>query len=919
MSNNRCEPISQLSIRAKSLWAKASNDSESEEWLPLIIHMSDTSGIARLLWRQWLPYSLKEIIVNGIKNDNNILNFEFAEDLLVFLAAAHDLGKAIPAFQGKQINSNLNSNQDFATRVISSGLKIRDDLSNPRRIHHSLASEMILKRNGFNDSLGVVLGGHHGKPPSYDDIENFSSYSGNTGFKDKDWVSVQDELLLFDINLSNTHLDIIRNTSISVPTQFILTGIIIMSDWIASDEIIFPYISEDCVIDTIEPMQRVKNAWASLELPSRWDPDESWRTRDLYKERFGFTPRPFQDTVRSIVEDMSSPAIMIIEAPMGEGKTEAALVAAEIMAQKFGSGGIFFALPTQATADGLFPRIKGWIEKTIKYEDTHAIFLAHGKSMYNREYRELRSMKLNTDGLNDKNDGIIAHDWLQGRKKGILSEFVIGTVDQVLMCGLKQKHLCMRHLGLAGKVVIIDECHAYDAYMGSYMSKVLRWLGTYKVPVILLSATLPSERRKELIDSYTNKKIKENTSKWVSNISYPLITYSDGKCVKQDTSKISNRTSEVKIKLVNDDDVIEHIMTLSSGGGYVGIILNTVKRAQSFTKKLNEHHLDEVCLLHSRYINIDRTSKEAKVMGMLKEDREGPPHRTFIVGTQVIEQSLDLDFDLIVTDLCPMDLLIQRIGRLHRHNNTRPRLLKDPLCLVIDNGYGEFEKGSEHIYGRWHLMNARFLLPDRLCLPEDIPRLVQDAYNPRGISNIPENLRETYEKAMSDEIDELNKKCRKAETFQIRGPEDGLNPVIINWLENDKKDDELYAEAAVRDTNGSLEVIIIQKRNGRFYVLEWLDEFGGKEIPYDSMPNQELAFAIAGCKISLPNRFTASWNIQKTINEIENSNSQLPSCWQESSWLRGELFLIMDMNLSTELLGETLYYDRIYGLSEGRD
>jgi len=859
-----------LSLRAKSLWAKASKDPDCVKWLPLAIHMSDAAGVARKLWREWLSFSAKQIIIQGIsgKNGSDVSN---AEDVLVFLAAAHDLGKAIPAFQSKELFGNPEQRMEFVSRVRSSGLEIREDLSDRNRIHHSLASEKILEMNGFDRSLAVVLGGHHGRPPSHFDIEKMIiAYENNTGFKDKKWLSVQNELLDYAILISGNNRSVISNTILSVAAQFILTGLVVMSDWIASDETKFPLVEINYSVPCGMSEYRVESAWDNLNLPKRWEPGVDWKKYCLYNERFGYEPRPFQKAMEDVASSVSGPTIMIAEAPMGEGKTEAALVASEILAERFGCGGLFFALPTQATADGLFPRVKGWINKASLYDDVHSIFLAHGKSAYNAEYRELYPMRMNLDNEGVSKDRVTAHEWLRGRKKGILSDFIIGTVDQVLMGGLKQKHLCMRHLGLANKVVIIDECHAYDAYMGSYLSKVITWLGEYKVPVIVLSATLPPARRKELIEAYLGNRNKvhsgtqESMPQWVSDLSYPLITYTENGVIKQKSSEPSERSLSVNIMRVTEESVMDKIDDLSLGGGYIGIIVNTVKRAQKFSEMLENRYPGSVHLLHSRYISIDRTHKEKEIMELLKEKRQHPPHREFIVGTQVIEQSLDIDFDLMVSDLCPMDLLIQRIGRLHRHSdNVRPERLKQPTCMIMGAEGPEFEEGSEYIYGKFHLMNSRQLLPEVLHLPEDIPQLVHSAYDPKGIT-MPDELADSYRDASLKANVEMEKKKARAETFQIKGPRDGIirgtSRNIVGWLDNDVADDSngKRAEAAVRDTNGSLEVLLIQKRtDGRYYVLPWLDEFGGMEIPFDSVPDNRLAFAVAGCRIALPSKFSS--------------------------------------------------------------
>ena len=222
--------------------------------------------------------------------------------------------------------------------------------------------------------------------------------------------------------------------------------------------------------------------------------------------RFGFAPNAVQRAVLEAVDTAAEPGILILEAQMGVGKTEAALAAAEIMANRFGLGGVFFGLPTQATANGIFPRLLGWADTQSEETLPQAIKLAHGMAELNESYLRLQGRGVQLEEDAQEEHQVQVHQWFRGNKQALLANFVIGTVDQLLLAALAQKHVMLRHLGLAGKVVIIDECHAYDTYMNCYLDRALEWLGWYKVPVILLSATLPARRRTELVEAYQQKK-----------------------------------------------------------------------------------------------------------------------------------------------------------------------------------------------------------------------------------------------------------------------------------------------------------------------------------------------------------------------------------------------------------------------------
>lgn len=928
-----------LTREAGSLWAKAEKG-DSGFWLPLFMHMSDSAATARRLWRRWLPNGTKEIITEGIQV-RSAESAEVAETLAVFLAAAHDVGKATPAFQGRRVKP-AGPAAALSGRVAAAGLPLRDNPAPPHKVRHPLASQMILARNGFGRGCAVVAGGHHGTPPSVKQVNDVAAWAADTGFDDGAWRAVQDELLAYALRVAGADEatgQALRKIHPTVAAQVVLTGLVIMADWLASDEKNFPYI-EESFLPLANLGSRAEAMAERLPLPERLIIDDVWKRHDLYRERFtAISPHPVQAAAAEAAGGTECPGLMIIEAPMGEGKTEAALAVAEIFAQKSGSGGLFFALPTQATADGIFPRVSDWIGRIAAPKERHVVFLAHGKSHFNKEYRQSLgwpdNMRVNAGGdEGGEGDDAVVHAWFMGRKKGLLSEFVIGTVDQVLMGGLRRRHLALRHLGLANKVIVIDECHAYDAYMGSYLDMVLRWLGTYRAPVIVLSATLPSERRKELVEAYTGRKAdpvtqavpwkgmpapKAPTPPWASQRRYPLITYTDGEEVKYSAPAPSGRALQVDIVRLHDDGLIARLESLTDEGGCVGIVMNTVARAQQWAERLSaKFGAENVRLLHSRLIGIDRIERELEVRGLLGREQGKRPHRLLVVGTQVMEQSLDVDFDMLVTDLCPIDLLLQRLGRLHRHHRPRPRKLRAARCLVLDAGGGGFEKGAVAIYGKYLLMTARQLLPDALFLPGDIPGLVQQAYGGAGVK-VPDDMREEYDRAKAEQEKLRKDKEARAKAFQIGKPDNGPGD-LVGWLELQVADDASgkRGEAAVRDTQGSLEVIVIQRsgnRDFRLLPLPCLNEYAGRILPRDLTPDDDMAFTLAGCAVNLPRQFTVPGRIDRVIRELESGNaSDLPRCWQESPWLRGELFLLLDEGFTSTLDGSIMRYDEQFGL-----
>ena len=872
----------------------------------MFVHMIDSGNVATKLWEQWIPDNTKTIIARGISFESGkTIEDNDVSKILGAMASLHDIGKATPSFQSKLTKSESDLSHIRSKKLEGFGLNIKSNID-VARTPHALCSQAILERNGMDRSVAVVAGGHHGKPPSEDLKEIVEAHPNNVGFGTS-WESVQMELLKFCCASFGVDLQMLRDCRLDVGAQVLITGLVIMSDWLASNEYYFHYQTE--FKDWSGLHARADEAWNNMRMLPAWREEGPVD----FKMRFSFDPRPIQSTVSDVVSDMSCPGLMLIEAPMGEGKTEAALMAAELLSIKFGMGGAAFALPTQATSDGIFPRMKSWIDSVSSEHEEHSLFLSHGKSHFNKVYRSLPHSDWN---VSEDRSGAVVHEWFNGRKKGLLSDFVVCTVDQILMAGLKRRHLALRHLGLANKVVIIDECHAYDAYMGSYLSKVMEWFGAYRIPVILLSATLQPSRRKELFDAYRNIGKKHTVEEeWVHSKQYPLITYIDGTEIRQISPERSSGSKTVKIIYVPEDSLISSIEASSSNGGYIGIMMNTVERAQKMFRTLREKYpSDKIILLHSKFTGIDRTDIEADLMDLMsKESRKKPPFRMFVVGTQVIEQSLDLDFDLLYTDICPIDLLLQRIGRLHRHDNTRPNTLRDPICFVIDNGTGDFENGSEFIYGRFQLFNTRLLLKDRILIPDDITSLIHSAYSGSMLTPVPCEIEDQYSRAYEEMCETMKDKNLRAKNFQVKSP--NKQRTLVGWLDNPHGESDVESVAAVRDTDDSLDVILIQHgSDGVFRMLPGKDGWNGEPIPADSVPSDDMSFTLAGCKVSLPGKILHRRGTRRVVSSLENVKVQLPPAWSKSSWLADEFFLVLDETMQCKFEGYNLTYDSIVGL-----
>lgn len=1055
-----------LSEQARSLWGKTDR-LDGDWWLPLYVHMADSIAMAERIWDHWVPDGTKQVIArdtNG-KTDGR----DYARSVYALLAGAHDIGKATPVFQSKPIRfdpSDGGSSSSLAWLPEHAGLPVRSGLSNPNRPTHPIAGQVIFERHmcgayGWNESVArsyaSVIGGHHGTPSESHKIKGARlgepiRMGWDEASKSR-WMPVQDELLEFVIRragLSSRDVATLGVRRLSAESESLMTGLVIMADWMASnsDESLFPLvpvpgtlaalggdvpIDDYCDADTavgpgVDSWEgldaRADRAWRNLHMCEPWkslsiEPDmdaaavESW-----FQSRFKLPPnahpRPIQREAVRLAGTVDQPGLMIIEAPMGEGKTEAALAAAELLAHRTGRGGVCVALPTMATTDAMFGRVHAWLDAlpTQKDENDRTIWLAHGKAQLNEDFRGIIAASrraissIDTDG--DRSETSVrkkgspetmVSEWMWGRKKGALANFLVCTVDQVLMGALQMKHVVLRQLALANKVVVIDECHAYDAYMQEYLKRILEWLGGFHTPVVLLSATLPERQRKEMAEAYLRGwsagelndrdrtadvsstadglpvQPRRHWRRMASKASermglngrspveasmgrlsqpeaeaYPMITYSSGAQLHAMPVASSGRTMQVACRMLADDD--ESLIALLDGllqdGGCIGVICDTVDRAQHAAQLLaGRYGGDAVRLTHSRFVDLDRMDNELELRELL-----GPrstkangrrPERLIVVGTQVLEQSLDIDFDALITDIAPVDLLMQRLGRVRRHNRgeaqrDRPPRLREAVCYIRGiaewEGIPRFDAAVRAVYAEASLLETLGVMaltePSSVTLarlPEDIATVVRRAYGEHAIGVIPERWRETYEKAIVQRSAEWDRKRSHARSYLLKSlyDMDANGNTLTDWFKNSPLDDgdDDKGQRAVRDTQETVEVLLLRRQEDTIRLLPWISDPShgiepGAEVPMDSVPDDRLALLVSQCAVRLPAAMGRYDAIDALIHELEERCGEETLLWAESPWLAGKLAVFLeddgDGALHATINGFDVGYDRGSGL-----
>ncbi|WP_308258735.1 CRISPR-associated helicase Cas3' [Saccharothrix obliqua] len=902
------------------MWAKSVHDRRSRvltHWLPLQQHLDDAAAVAGRLVDEWLSPQVLDRIGRDLPDGH-----DGVRALSCWLAGVHDVGKASPAFvvQVPELVVRMRDAGLVNWSVPPHGERglVRHELVSHLAVRGFLADRFGSARLPIVEQLASVVGSHHGVPAERLALRKVGAERELVG------EGVWERARLFFLERASTGLqwERYRGVRLSRPSQVLLASIVVLADWIASNADLFPLLEAHEPPRDFDLASRLEDGWRKLGLPTRWRPRRIGSDVDAaFRARFNAEAvgaRPVQVAAVEMAAGIAEPGLMIIEAPMGAGKTEAALLAAEELAARFGADGVFIALPTQATTDAMFGRVHKWVKALPGREGAVSVMLAHGKASLNDEFVGLvRRGPFAPTGEQDETPAV-AHYWLRGRKKAVLASFVIGTIDQVLFAGLKSRHLMLRHLGLAGKVVVIDEVHAYDVYMSQYLHRVLHWLGAYRVPVVLLSATLPAERRAELLAAYDG-----GTHEVQRDLRYPVISTSgDGPVRELPLPKPG--TSVVLDRLPDDlDTLVAYLDKHLAEGGCAVVVRNSVKRVQQAADRLVEHFgEDNVTVNHARFLACDRAEIDRKLLDMFGPKGERPGLH-IVVASQVVEQSLDVDFDLMVTDLAPMDLVLQRLGRLHRHQRTRPDPVTQARCALVgvDDWAAEPVRAvpqSRGVYGDHLLLRSAALLADAdrdvLELPDDIAPLVRRAYDTAPLG--PASWRSAMVDAAAKAAGEAVKRVDAARAFLLdEVGSDTLSLIGWVWAGVGDTDDTPQGAAQVRDGEESLEVLVVQGAGARgLRTPDWIGKDGGMSIPTDRDIGEAQARVIAACTLRLP-RAMSKASVGLDVVEALKPN-HVPG-FTSSPLLRDRPVLVLDDKGKAVIRHGRTHFELTYDLRKG--
>lgn len=657
----RSSPLQFNIPEIKDCYAKTfDRDGKKQLGRKVVDHCIIVGQVARELVRQLPEWLQSALFPSGVE----------------LVAAAHDVGKICPTFQKKIYDG---------ASVLSTHLP-GVDRANPEEEDnwgwHQGVSKITAKACGLRDPIAKILGMHHGREPC---TRHYSSRSESLG--GEPWQECREKCLV-----------VLREAlfcdwpAISLVQQPIIAGLTTVADWIGSG----------AIFDDPKQLPDIKMA---IELAGFKKP--ILRAGLTFFEIFEFEPLPAQE---ALIQACQKPGVYILEAPMGYGKTEAALYSAYQMLLQDKAIGIYFALPTQLTSNAMYERMEHFLHKICEGQESSR--LLHSNSW-------LHDMDMGSDAAPGKS-------WFNGNKRGILAPFAVGTIDQALLSVIHVCHGFVRAFGLAGKVVVIDEAHCYDLYTGTLLDELVEMLVQWHCTVIILSATLTKERRGQLMRAQSNSE------------AYPLVSAINGDVLCEIASPPSNSV-EVKIhKLSHDTQALEEALKRASQGQQVLWIENSVAESQDIYRQLASRGQEigvQCGLLHSRFLKRDRKQIEDTWVSILEKGGSSSRKKSgrILVGTQVLEQSLDIDVDFLVSRICPTDMLLQRLGRLWRHSKTiRPSEAIREAWVLVPSQPSDF--GISGIIYSPYILHRTLEVWSHLCsviLPDQIRSLIEATYADR--------------------------------------------------------------------------------------------------------------------------------------------------------------------------------------------
>lgn len=715
--------------------------------------------------------------------------------IITFLCAVHDIGKFSDGFQN-QIPALVNT-----LRGISLNAAYQEKHWS---LGHLFWREYVDKVFcgdkytilDFLDAWFSASSGHHGRPPK-PEINPFFDVKKFPVKEAIEFVFDIKEIAGMPANINF----LLKDEYLMKELSWLFAGLMVLADWIGSDSRWFSFqqieqpLKEYWKQKALPQAQTAINASGILPVPAA---DKSSVT-----QMFGYKQATPLQILAEQIPIARNGNLFIIEEITGAGKTEAAIVLAHRLMTAGYADGLYFGLPTMATANAMYERVEQVYRKLFIDVSNPALILAHSAS---RQFLALENGgEESVDGEDSENAQIDAKAWLyDNRKKALFAHVGIGTIDQALLAILPARHQSLRLLGLHRKVLIIDEVHAYDSYMNKLLCALLKFHAAQGGSAILLSATLPVCARKQFLSAFSEGKGMRYDSRVVLNAGYPLVTGIAGADFSENAVESPLELyREVKVDLVYEEkDIVDRINAVVKAGKNICWVRNTVFDAQEAYEVVSKHlNRSNIILFHAKFALGDRLLIEEQIKKQFGKNSDAVTRSgKVVIATQVVEQSLDIDFDYMITDLAPIELIIQRAGRLCRHARDKqgnrieggdkrgipelaifsPLFVDEPKAdwykAVFPKAAGVYEHhGQLWRTVQWLAKHKKFRMP------QDARDMIEFVYGERTQGDIPESLRRQEDRAGG------NDRARAGVgQFQALNIAAGYMPDPMKWLDDEK-------------------------------------------------------------------------------------------------------------------------------------
>jgi CRISPR-associated endonuclease/helicase Cas3 len=696
------------------------------------------------------------VMAYGEKNPSIIERICHTSDIglkhISALASSHDVGKFALCFQGINPSHFKEYFGPLPPPRYSEAVR-------HYRLGRALAKQILPSTINLSSQVLNAIFLHHGVPVTYEKAIAVCNFSQESIKSAKMFLS--DAFAAIDVT---TNFSFRPDPKIS----WVLAGLIVFCDWLASGHVS----PRTETIPLAQYWQEILlHARSVLETLGIAPHNSSQQEGMKYLFPKIASPTPLQKAV-SRHPLKQGPQLFIIEEPTGAGKTEAGTVLAHRLMKHNDGKRIYYGLPTSAMANSLYRRLSQAYEKFYEPSETKpSLILAHATSRMSEDFRN--SLKWQPDP--DWN-AVCALWYADDRRKALLADVGIGTIDQALMGAMPKRFQSLRLFGLAGNILIVDEVHAYDSFTFTLVCALLRFHSAMGGSAVLLSATLPLFMRQQLVAAFWSGISELPAPELKVKDAYPLLTHLCSYESKDHLDELPGKPAtigrEVSVKFYhNKIETEEFLFETAVSGKCACWIVNTIDDAIDAYERLiirsgENGQAVNVMLFHSRFALHDRQRIEAEVEKYFGANSTAALRANrILVATQVVEQSLDLDFDELAIDLCPIDIVIQRMGRLRRHNRS---LSGDRLSNSMDadqrgtpnlvihspefdsapskNWYSSSFKRASGVYpdhGRlWKtasLLQEKFDSKRPVVVPDDVRTLIEQVYDVKLKDKLPDS------------------------------------------------------------------------------------------------------------------------------------------------------------------------------------